>query len=85
MLHLAEFIQGGGTDTLSWGIGGNQFRVRPFQVGQFSEQPIILSIGNLRVVLDVIEVVMMPDLALELGESLLLGGSGFRRGQRADE
>jgi hypothetical protein len=34
------------------------------------------------VVLDVIEVVMMPDLALELGESLLLGGSGFRREQR---
>jgi hypothetical protein len=25
---------------------------------------------------------MMPDLALELGESFLLGWSGFRRGQR---
>jgi hypothetical protein len=80
--YLAEFVQGGGTDALCRGIGGDQLRVCLFEVGQFSEQPIIFSIGNLRAVLDVIEVVVMPDLVLELSKSLLLGTSGSRRGRR---
>jgi hypothetical protein len=82
MRYLSEFIQRRGSHALSGRIGRDELRVCPLEVGQFSEQSIILPVGNLGVVLDIIEVVVMSDSAFELSESFLLGGCGLRRGWR---
>jgi hypothetical protein len=63
VLYLSEFVQRRGPHALSRGIGSDELRVCLLEVGQFSEQSIILPVGNLGVVLDIIEVVVMSDPA----------------------
>ena len=52
-----------------------------FELHQFSKQPVVFAVGNLRAVFHVIEVVVMPDLIFETGQALLDGMRRVRCGR----
>jgi len=81
MPNLPKFVQGRRAHTLCGGIRRDQFGVFLLEFNQFTEQPVVFTIGNLRLVLDVVQVVMMPDLGLELSESVAVGGRNLRMGR----
>lgn len=73
MRNFPKFVQGRGTDALSRRIGGDQVRVFQLEIEEFTEQAIILPIGNLGMVLHIVLIVVVPDLVLEFGEPIFIG------------
>src|SRR3954447_22573307 len=71
MPHLLEAGDGLAADALRGTIGSDEDRMSGFEFFQFFEQPVELEVGNLRPRLDVVEVVMMVDLAAQFLDPLL--------------
>jgi hypothetical protein len=54
-----------GADALRRRIWGYQFRVSLFEFDQFSKKAIVLRVGNIWAILNVVQVVVVPDLIPE--------------------
>jgi hypothetical protein len=80
MPNLSELVQRGSTNALCGRIRCDEFWVFLLKFNQFTKQLVVYAIGNLRLVLDVIEVVMTPDLSLKVCESISVSSGDFRRG-----
>jgi hypothetical protein len=65
-----EFLQGPGAHPLGGRIRGNPFRVPGFQVLQFPQQPVVLGVGDLRIVQDVVAVIVVVKLTAEVFDTL---------------
>jgi len=63
---LAEFLQRLTADPLRGGIGCHQVRILCLELLQLSEQHVVLTVGDLRPIHDVVEVIVAPDLRTEL-------------------
>jgi hypothetical protein len=51
-----------------------------FELRQFPKQPVVLTVGNLRAVFHIIEIVVIPDAIFESGQAFLDGMHRVRCG-----
>ena len=69
MAHLAERRQRFATDPLGRRLGSDQLGVFGLQGLEFAEKPVVLRIGNRRLVEHVVAVVVGVDLAAQGGKT----------------
>ena len=74
MLHLGECLDGWGTDPLGRRVGGPEFRVGLLQPQQLLQQPVVLGVGDQRVVELVVAAVVEIDGLAQFGD---LPADGF--------
>ena len=74
MADGAEFLPGRGADALGGGVGGDQVGAAVLEVLEFLQQPVILVVGDDRVVQDIVAVVVEVELLAQLGAAV---GSGL--------
>jgi hypothetical protein len=80
--HLAQLRTRLGTDTLGGRVGRDQLGMFGFQSLEFSEEPIVLGVRNLRIVEYVVAMIVMADLGAQRLDALDGLGAHHRRGVR---
>ena len=78
VLDGGETVEHHAADALGRGIGSRQFREALFELSQLAKQRVVGLIGDLRNVLHVVEVVVVPDLGAKRPEAPL-GFGAFHR------
>ncbi len=78
--RLAQRIQRGSPDTLCRGVGRDEIGMGTFELREFPKQPVVLTVGNLRAVFHIVEIVVIPDAIFESGHAFLDGMHRVRCG-----
>ena len=77
MLDLGEAFNGGATHTLGRGVRRDQLGMRGFQSLQIAQQRIELLVGDLGLGIEIVQAVVVVDLATQ-GLDALFGKHGVR-------
>jgi hypothetical protein len=76
VVDLGEAFEGFGSDSQGGGVGIGEIRVLLFEVLEFAEKAVVVCVGDFRLCLGVVEVVVVVDELPEFRDALFGHGEG---------